>query len=143
MHPYQFTSAPTKLAGGADDTPISQLPRLTKALDQLAKRKGLSTPKGKGLDLYLTEFGYLSAGNRAVAQSVRAAWLRYVLRPRPPNTRVKQILQFQLVDPPAERALAHGDHRPQRPPAGRLRRPRQGRRRDPSLAAAPRKATRV
>src|SRR6201999_29391 len=75
-HPYQFTVAPTKATGGPEDAPISQLPRLTKTLDQLARIKGLSTPKGKGLDLYLTEFGYLSAGNRAVAQSVRAAWLK-------------------------------------------------------------------
>jgi hypothetical protein len=102
VHPYQFQSAPVKLSGGPDDTPISQLPRLTKALDQLARQKGLSTAKGKGLDLYLTEFGYLSHGNRAVAQSVRAAWLRqsYDLARR--NRRVRQILQFQLVDPPTE-----------------------------------------
>ena len=102
VHPYQFQSAPTKLAGGPDDTPISQLPRLTKALDQLAKSKGLSTPKGKGLDLYLTEFGYLSHGNRAVSQSVRAAWLRQAYDLARRNQRVKQILQFQLVDPPTE-----------------------------------------
>ena len=97
VHPYQFQSAPAKLAGGPDDTPISQLPRLTKALDQLAKSKGLSTTKGKGLDLYLTEFGYLSRGNRAVAQSVRAAWLRQSYDLARHNKRVKQILQFQLV----------------------------------------------
>ena len=100
--PTSSTSAPTKLAGGPDDTPISQLPRLTKALDQLAKSKGLSTTKGKGLDLYLTEFGYLSHGNRAVAQSVRAAWLRQSFDLARRNKRVKQILQFQLVDPPTE-----------------------------------------
>jgi GH35 family endo-1,4-beta-xylanase len=102
VHPYQFQSAPATLSGGPLDTPISQLPRLTKALDQLAKRKALRTTKGKGLDLYLTEFGYLSHGKRAVAQSVRAAWLRqsYDLARR--NRRVKQILQFQLVDPPSD-----------------------------------------
>ena len=80
--------------------PISQLPRLTKTLDQLAKAKGLSTPKGKGLDLYLTEFGYLSAGNRGLAQSVRATWLRAAYDIARHNRRVKQILQFQLVDRP-------------------------------------------
>ena len=100
-HPYQLTSSPKKLAGGPDDAPISQLPRLAKTLDQLAKAKGLSTPKGKGLDLYLTEFGYLSAGNRGLAQSVRATWLRSAYDIARRNPRVKQILQFQLVDGPA------------------------------------------
>src|SRR3954470_18454725 len=49
LHPYQLTSAPKRATGGPDDAPISQLPRLTKTLDQLARIKGLSTPKGKGL----------------------------------------------------------------------------------------------
>jgi hypothetical protein len=101
LHPYQLTSSPKQLAGGPDDVPISQLPRLTKALDQLARQKALATPKGKGLDLYLTEFGYLSAGNRGLAQSVRASWLRDAYDIARRNPRVKQMLQYQLVDPPA------------------------------------------
>jgi len=101
VHPYQFTSAPAVLSGGPDDTPISQLPRLTHQLDQLAKQHGLSTPKGKGLYLYLTEFGYLSVGTRKQSQAVRAAWLRAAYDLAARNRRVKQILQFQLVDPPA------------------------------------------
>jgi len=112
-HPYQLTSSPKKLAGGPDDAPISQLPRLTKTLDQLAKAKGLSTPKGKGLDLYLTEYGYLSAGDRGLAQSTRATWLRASYDIAHRNRRVKQILQFQLVDGPADH-LWHSaiiDHR--------------------------------
>src|SRR3954454_707677 len=59
LHPYQLTSSPATLAGGPLDAPISQLKRLTKLLDQLAKHHRLATPKGKALDLYLTEFGYL------------------------------------------------------------------------------------
>ena len=70
-------------------------------LDQLARSKALSTPKNKGLDLYLTEFGYLSAGNRGLAQTVRSTWLRYAYDIARKNPRVKQILQYQLVDPPA------------------------------------------
>ncbi|MBE2316172.1 cellulase family glycosylhydrolase [Solirubrobacter sp. CPCC 204708] len=97
-HPYQFTVAPTRKTGGPEDAPISQLPRLIRTLDQLAKIKGLSTPKGKGLDLYLTEFGYLSAGNRAISQSARATWLRSAYTVVRSNRRVKQMLQYQLVD---------------------------------------------
>lgn len=101
-HPYQFTVAPNKKTGGPEDAPISQLSRLTKTLDQVARHKGLSTPKGKGLDLYLTEFGYLSAGKRAISQSARAAWLRKSYDILRANQRVKQVLQYQLVDGPAE-----------------------------------------
>ena len=101
IHPYQLTSSPKKVAGGPDDTPISQLSRLTKALDQLARRKALAMPNKRGLDLYLTEFGYLSQGSRKLSHSVRAAYLRdaYAIARR--NPRVRQLLQYQLVDPPA------------------------------------------
>jgi hypothetical protein len=101
-HPYQFTVAPNRKMGGPLDAPISRLDRLTKTLDQLAKSKSLSTPKGKGLDLYLTEYGYLTAGNRAISQSARAAWLRQSYAIVRKNKRVKQMLQYQLVDGPAE-----------------------------------------
>ena len=75
---------------------------------QAARR--CARPQGQGLDLYLTEFGYLTEGNRA--QSPRASAppgcaSAYDIARR--NPRVKQILQYQLVDPPAERALALGD----------------------------------
>ena len=101
LHPYQLTSSPAKLAGGPDDAPISQLPRLVSQLDALAKTKHLVNAKGKGLDLYLTEFGYLSAGNRALAQSVRASYLRTAYQLAAKNPRVREILQYQLVDPPS------------------------------------------
>jgi hypothetical protein len=100
IHPYQLTSAPHKAAGRADDTPISQLKRLTKALDKLAKRRALATPRGRGLDLYLTEFGYLSAGARKQPASRRSAWLSAAYKIARKNPRVKQLLQYQLVDPP-------------------------------------------
>ena len=101
IHPYQLTSSPKKKVGGPDYTPISQLSRLTKALDQLARRKALRMSNGRGLDLYLTEFGYLSAGSRKMSHSVRAKHLRdaYVIARR--NPRVRQLLQYQLVDPPS------------------------------------------
>lgn len=115
-HAYQFTIAPTRPAGGPDDAPISQLPRLTKALDQLARTKALSTPKGKGLDVYITEFGYLTAGTRAMPQSVRAAWLRSSYDLVRKNRRVKQMLQYQLVDGTPDllwhTAIIHNDGRP-------------------------------
>ncbi len=101
LHPYQLTKAPTVSSGGPDDAPISQLSRVTKTLDQLAKRRKLATPKGRGLDLYLTEFGYLSAGDRKQSASRRSAWLRSAFTIARKHPRVKQLLQYQLVDPPA------------------------------------------
>jgi len=99
-HPYQFTIAPDRPAGKVDDAPISHLPRLTKALDKLARRGALVAPKKRALDLYLTEFGYLSQGARAKPASIRAVWLSAAYKIAHRNPRVKQLLQFQLVDSP-------------------------------------------
>jgi hypothetical protein len=99
-HPYQFTKEPHKLTGSADDAPISRLDAVIGAVDKLAKAKALRTPKGSRLDLYMTEFGYLSVGSRKQTQTVRAAWLRTAFDIARRSGRVRQILQFQLVDGP-------------------------------------------
>jgi hypothetical protein len=121
-HPYQFTAAPTIAAGKADDVPIGGLGRLTSALDKLARRNALRTPSGAKMGVYLTEFGYLTAGNRAQKAKVRAAWLRSAFQIARRNPRVKQLLQYQLVDPPADEvwhsALLHRDGSPQATYAG-------------------------
>jgi hypothetical protein len=100
LHPYQLTSAPTRLAGGPDDAPISRLKGVTKLLDKLAKTKKLRNPKGKGLDLYLTEFGYLSKGSRALPQRTRSKYLKAAYQIARKNPRVRQMLQYQLIDGP-------------------------------------------
>jgi hypothetical protein len=102
LHPYQLTSAPTLPTGGPDDAPISQLKRVTKLLDQLAKQHKLSNAKGKGLDLYLTEFGYLKKGSRALSQKTRAKYLKAAYQIARKNPRVREILQYQLVDGPKD-----------------------------------------
>ena len=106
IHPYQLTSAPNKVAGKPDDVTIGTLPRLTTALDALYKARKLSTPSGRKLDLYLTEFGYLTAGSRKQPQSRIASWLVAAIEVARKNKRVKQLLQYQLVDPPKS-ALWH------------------------------------
>jgi hypothetical protein len=116
IHPYQLTKAPHTPTGRADDTPISQLKRLTTALDKLAKRRALATPSKRGLNLYLTEFGYLSQGDRKQPSSRRSAWLAAAYKIARKNPRVKQLLQYQLVDPP-KHELWHSailDHRGRR-----------------------------
>jgi hypothetical protein len=106
LHPYQFTSAPNRPAGRRDDVPIGSLGRLTSALDKLAARNALRTPSRAKMGLYLTEFGYLTAGHRAQKPKVRARWMRSAFHLARRNPRVKQLLQYQLVDPP-EHELWH------------------------------------
>jgi hypothetical protein len=122
IHPYQLTRAPHSVDGRPDDVPIGALSRLTSALDKLAKRRALSTPSKRKMDLYLTEFGYLTAGNRAQKPKVRAAWLASAFTIARRNPRVRQLLQYQLVDPPETElwhsAILHRDGSPQATYAG-------------------------
>jgi hypothetical protein len=118
LHPYQLTSAPNKIAGKPDDVTIGTLPRLTTALDALYKKRQLQTSKGRKLDLFLTEFGYLTVGSRKQSPSRIASWMVTAIKIAQENRRVRQLLQFQLVDGPAH-ALWHsallsrqGDPRP-------------------------------
>ncbi len=106
MHPYQLTSAPNKAAGKPDDVTIGTLPRLTTALDALYKARKLQTPSGRKLNVYLTEFGYLTAGSRKQPQTRIASWLVAAIEVARRNKRVKQLLQYQLIDPPKS-ALWH------------------------------------
>ena len=106
MHPYQLTSAPNTVAGKIDDVSIGTLPRLTTALDALYKARKLKTSSGRKLDVYLTEFGYLTAGSRRQPQTRIANWLVAAIEVARRNKRVKQLLQYQLIDPP-KAALWH------------------------------------
>jgi hypothetical protein len=101
LHPYQFTLAPSLRFGGPDDAPIGSLRNMTSALNKLARRHALTTPTGNHLSLYLTEFGYLTKGSRAQPARRRAAWLAEAYRIARRNPRVKEFLQYQLVDGPA------------------------------------------
>jgi hypothetical protein len=122
MHPYQFQHAPHVATGKPDDVPIGALSRLTTALDKLARRGALTTPSKRKMELYLTEFGYLTLGDRAQKPKVRARWLHDAFHVARRNPRVRQLLQYQLVDPPEEEiwhsAILHADGRPQATYAG-------------------------
>jgi hypothetical protein len=100
-HPYDFTHPPDAQYPGADNVTIGTLPRLTGALDSLARAGRLSTPGGSPLPVYLTEFGYFAKGSRALPAATRAAYLRRafdIAARRYP--RVRQMLQYMLVSPP-------------------------------------------
>jgi hypothetical protein len=108
LHPYQFTVAPDRPFGGPDDAPIGSLRNMTRALDKLAHRHALTTPTGHHLNLYLTEFGYLTKGHRALSAKRRAAWLTQAYKIARRNPRVKELLQYQLFDGPSRRAWHTG-----------------------------------
>jgi hypothetical protein len=98
-HPYDFDHPPTYKFAGADNVTVSTLDRLTTALDKLAAAKALRTPAGGPLDLYLTEYGYFATGKRRVADAKRAVYLPQAFTIAQRNPRVRQMLQYLLVQP--------------------------------------------
>jgi hypothetical protein len=99
-HPYEFAHSPRARYPGRDNATIGTLGRLTGALDRLARHGSLRTPSGHHLDLYLTEFGYFASGRRALPASKRALYLRQAFAIARRNPRVRQLLQYLLVQPP-------------------------------------------
>ena len=100
-HPYDFVHPPERPYPGADNVTVGSLPRLTFALDRLARAGLLSTPGGAPLPMYLTEFGYFRSGARALPPGTRAAYLvrAFAIAARA-YPRVRQMLQYLLVAPP-------------------------------------------
>ena len=98
-HPYDFDHKPTYKFPGADNVTINTLPRLTSALDKLARANGLRTPGGGAPDLYLTEYGYFRSGKRRVPESRRAKWLVQGFQIAQRNPRVREMLQYLIAQP--------------------------------------------
>jgi hypothetical protein len=99
-HPYEFANPPQAPYPGADNVTVGTLGRLTSALDRLAEAKALTTPDGKPLDVYLTEFGYFASGPVSVPPEKRADYLKTAFGIAQRNPRVKEMLQYILVSPP-------------------------------------------
>jgi hypothetical protein len=95
-HPYAFDRAPAKGYPGRDNATLGSLARLRAALESLRTRIRISN----GTPIYLTEFAYFSSGRRALAPAKRASYTRaaFELALRAPQ--VRQLLHYQLVDPP-------------------------------------------
>ncbi|HEX8067130.1 MAG TPA: hypothetical protein VF520_11435 [Thermoleophilaceae bacterium] len=99
QHPYDFEHGPTYEYPGGDNVTIATLGRLTAALDALASRRLLVTPAGGALDVYLTEFGYMASGKYKVSDARRAEYLVKAFQIAQANPRVRQMLQYLLVQP--------------------------------------------
>jgi hypothetical protein len=94
-HPYDFEHAPKRSIRGKDDATIGSLRHLTRALDELAHSGQLKGTK----KLYLTEYGYLATGRRGLSERKRASYLKQGLRIARKNRRVKEVVQYLLVQP--------------------------------------------
>jgi hypothetical protein len=94
-HPYAFDRAPSARRAGRDDVTIANLGALSKALKKLRRR--IRVRNGS---IYLTEFAYDSSGPNAKPGRKRAAWTRKAFEIALKAPKVRQLLYYQLVDPP-------------------------------------------
>ena len=98
-HPYDFRHKPNYKYPGKDNVTLGTLGRLTSALTKLKKAKLLTTPSGGVPYLYLTEYGYMGSGKYGVSRSKQGAYLVQAYKMALKNSRVKQMLQFILIQP--------------------------------------------
>ena len=99
-HPYDFTHPPNYQYPGADNVTIGTLPRLTRALDRLARSGALRFNGGGRMPLYLTEYGYFATGPRALPARTRSRYLQQAYSIALRNPRVKSQLQYLLTTLP-------------------------------------------
>jgi GH35 family endo-1,4-beta-xylanase len=99
-HPYDYVHGPRWPSPHDANASITGLDNLTDALDKLAKQRKLTTRRGKPLNLYLTEFGYMRTGRYKKPDSKRANFLPQAFAIALKNPRVKQMLQYGLAPPP-------------------------------------------
>jgi hypothetical protein len=100
LHPYQFARRPRDAKpSNPDIVEIGSLARLTRALDRLRARRALVTPGGQKMPLFLTEFGYFTHGPLRRTPKTHAAWMTEAWRIAESNPRVRQLLQYEIIDP--------------------------------------------
>ena len=99
-HPYDFRHSVSYKYPGGDNVTIATLSRLTSQLDSLARSHKLTTPKGKRLNVYLTEYGYMASGKYKVKDSTRAKYVVSAFQRALDNSRVKEMTHYLLVKPP-------------------------------------------
>lgn len=100
QHPYNYENRPTYRYPGRDNVTIGTLYRLTHALDRLRRIHALVARHGRRMPVYLTEFGYFTFGYRRQPEPRRARYEREAFAIAQRNPRVRQMLQYQLVEPP-------------------------------------------
>ena len=106
-HPYDFEHKPNFERDNPDELTVSNLDALVELLDELRKKRLIKTPK-KRFPIYLTEHGYMVAGNpavrprRQIPESKRARWIVKAWKIAQSTPRIKQQLHYVLVSPPLD-----------------------------------------
>ena len=100
-HSYDFLHPPERPYPGEDNVTLGSIGRLLRALDRAAADGSLRDRRGRPLDVWVTEFGYLQRTDRALARPVRADYVRRAFELAASRyPRVRQLLQYLLVSPP-------------------------------------------
>ena len=98
-HPYTLRWAPEFKGPGPEDVTTGSLGRLRRALDRLAADGALVTPGGGSPPLYLTEYGW-HADSRLIREPRRSRYAVRALRTIARSARVRQLIWYQVVEPP-------------------------------------------
>jgi GH35 family endo-1,4-beta-xylanase len=99
-HPYDYTRSPYDPGKKNDNAAINTLGNLTTQLDKLAFKHKLTTPRGKPLNLFLTEYGFMASGKYKKPADKRAKFLTHAFDIALKNPRVKEMTQYLLAPPP-------------------------------------------
>ena len=107
-HPYEFGHSPKWRDPNPDNVSIGTLGRLRSALATLSRKRALRHSRGGAMPVYLTEFAYFTSGARALDPSRRAGYTRQAFAIALAAPGVKQLLYYQLFDPPTGVAWRSG-----------------------------------
>ena len=100
-HSYDFEAPPERPYPGGDNVTLGSIDRLVRALHRAAAAGELRDPRGRPLDVWVTEFGYLQRTSRAQPPQRRADYVRRGFELAASHyPRVRQLLQYLLVAPP-------------------------------------------
>jgi hypothetical protein len=98
-HPYDLGHAPNFAYPGKSNATLGTLGNLVGELDRQHAAGRLRTPSGGALDLFLTEYGYLRQGRYKLSEDKRAQYLEQAYNMAIDHPRVRQILQYLLMEP--------------------------------------------
>ena len=99
-HPYDFDKPPWKNVKGRDNVTIATIPRLTRALDKMKRRRVLVPRRTRKMPVHLTEYGYHRSGSRRIPERRRARWTKRAFKIARKHRRVKTMLNYGFVRPP-------------------------------------------
>jgi hypothetical protein len=112
-HPYDFEHKPTFKRDNKDELTIANLDALPDLLDKLRK-KGLIKTAKKKFPIYLTEYGYMVKSPdvkkaRRIPESTRKKWLVQAWNIAQKQPRVKEMIHYTFVSPPAGSSSSYFD----------------------------------